>query len=657
MSGTLGNQVGQVIPLPPAAAPPVSQVVRPSVPPAPVATPAPAAQATAPQGVTDILAQHDPTFDAFWQSMLPHESGGKDVPNYRYDPGHTASGYAQITDTNWKAYAPKLGIDIQKYPTAMSAPGDYQKAVAKLMHRAEGPTPWDAAHGGSLPVGGGALGKALMGAAGQETALYDKAANEMRSARQDAIKMLQSVDADAPDFRDRVRQATDRVDQASDALMRQVSQKPEVPTNQALAHFGSLGSILSIFAGMLSRNPAIGALTAAGSFVGAANEGDWNRYHAALESWKTQSEMMLQISKMQQERLQSIISDHNQDLNQRMARAGAFMRANEMGYMASELETKGPDALLRATEGWARLNEQMQQHYDMLQLRLATLGQKAAAQTGSKLDQDTLSSMADQYIAGDKSVLQGLGYGNAGAGNRVALRTEISKKEMARATDEFRQQHGRDPTEQEREGLSADIGRRLALSVAEYSGLQQAERTGYGRVAGLTIGAEEAKQFSPLALAASEKVNRTQYPTINKLELAAMEGSGNTDVINFVEANAALMDAYAQVIGRGNAQLTDAARDQAKGLLNSYWSRGQYATAVSAINREIEAALRAPSEMLQTFRTGFGVGSAGGLPDLSGQGSGRHTFSSAEDVRRAYQGGMISRDEAAKVLREKGWAQ
>lgn len=56
-----------------------------------------------------------------------YESGGKNILNYLYDPTHTAGGYWQITDTNWRAYAPKVGIDINKYPTAISMKDEEQQ--------------------------------------------------------------------------------------------------------------------------------------------------------------------------------------------------------------------------------------------------------------------------------------------------------------------------------------------------------------------------------------------------------------------------------------------------------------------------------------------------------------------------------------------------
>lgn len=62
-----------------------------------------------------------------------YESGGRNIPNYRYDPTHTAQGYYQITNQNWANIAPLLGIDTSVYPNAMAAPQNVQAQVANYL--------------------------------------------------------------------------------------------------------------------------------------------------------------------------------------------------------------------------------------------------------------------------------------------------------------------------------------------------------------------------------------------------------------------------------------------------------------------------------------------------------------------------------------------
>lgn len=72
-----------------------------------------------------------------WPIITHFESGNQNIPNNRYDRGHTASGFGQITDTNWHIYGPAVGVDIKQYPTAMSAPKWAQEVVGHAMFDAD----------------------------------------------------------------------------------------------------------------------------------------------------------------------------------------------------------------------------------------------------------------------------------------------------------------------------------------------------------------------------------------------------------------------------------------------------------------------------------------------------------------------------------------
>src|SRR5690242_18386310 len=66
--------------------------------------------------------------------IAKYESGDQNIRNYRYDPGHTAQGHYQITNTNWRNLGPKAGVDLSQYPSAMAAPKETQAKVARLMY-------------------------------------------------------------------------------------------------------------------------------------------------------------------------------------------------------------------------------------------------------------------------------------------------------------------------------------------------------------------------------------------------------------------------------------------------------------------------------------------------------------------------------------------
>jgi hypothetical protein len=65
--------------------------------------------------------------------------GGQNIPNYRFDAGHTAQGYYQITNQNWRKIAPRLGITA---PNAMAASHEEQTRVALALMRESGMGNW-----------------------------------------------------------------------------------------------------------------------------------------------------------------------------------------------------------------------------------------------------------------------------------------------------------------------------------------------------------------------------------------------------------------------------------------------------------------------------------------------------------------------------------
>lgn len=88
------------------------------------------------------VASAQPAQDWRQDLVALDESAGRNIPNWRFDRTHSAGGYYQITDTNWRYYAPLLDIDLSKYPNALSAPEQLQGQVAGRMYADTGYMPW-----------------------------------------------------------------------------------------------------------------------------------------------------------------------------------------------------------------------------------------------------------------------------------------------------------------------------------------------------------------------------------------------------------------------------------------------------------------------------------------------------------------------------------
>lgn len=290
----------------------------------------PAAGEQTPPAVSAILAQHDPSWDASLPVILRHESANQDVPNYRYDPRHTAGGYLQITDTNWHTYAPKLGIDTQKYPTAMSAPREFQLAVGKLMHREQGIAPWDVAHGGSIPeteTGAHDIMRGMSEAAA-------KAGRELHATTQADIDRLNGLATDyarqaaaeppGSAERDRLLDQQLQASTAAAKAFEDLSKHPPTYTPlDVMQRFGSRATVIAAFGGLLSRQPITAALNAAGTAMEALNQQNYTLYERSFDTWKTQTQMAVEAIKAHSEVINEILTNKRLDWDERQARLQA----------------------------------------------------------------------------------------------------------------------------------------------------------------------------------------------------------------------------------------------------------------------------------------------------------------------------------------------
>jgi hypothetical protein len=158
----------------------------------------------------------------------------------------------------------------------------------------------------------------------------------------------------------------------------------------------------------------------------------------------------------------------------------------------------------------------------------------------------------------------------------------------------------------------------MLASQAEFQGEKSAQRTLGTRIANIEMAATEAGNLMPIAIAASEKVDRTKYPTLNAVILAVERGTGDPNVVQLGVATNSLVNAYSRAISpSGTPTVSD--KDHAREILANAYSKGQYAAAVNMMKQEIDAARKSPGQVKGAMRdqfTGKPQSSDGGWKDL-----------------------------------------
>jgi len=189
------------------------------------------------------------------------------------------------------------------------------------------------------------------------------------------------------------------------------------------------------------------------------------------------------------------------------------------------------------------------------------------------LSEAALNDAATRLAHGDSTVLQNYGRGMQGGAQLIAIRNRAA--EIAQS-----------------EGRSADD--QTAAGVA-LGGEKAGARTLGTRSANLGVAANELDKFSDLALSASNAVPRTQFVPLNRLTQMISSGTGSAQQAAFGAANESVINAFAQVAGRGTP--TVAGMEHARAMLNTAQTPEQYIAVIKQLKAEAAAALDSTSEM------------------------------------------------------------
>ena len=205
------------------------------------------------------------------------------------------------------------------------------------------------------------------------------------------------------------------------------------------------------------------------------------------------------------------------------------------------------------------------QHLNLDKTKEAREAATAANGGGTAFGPDEIEYLVNLAKTGNMqevNSLLGSSFGNAGKANRKAFLSAAIKA-----------------------NLPPEV---LSQAQAEYAGVVSGERTlgtQSGRVAG-AIGA--LQETVPLALDASSKVDRSQFPNLNSVENAVRQGTGDTSIVQFNAYNQAVVNDYAQIMRRGGVSTDDASK-RANEILGTNFSNGQYEVGLQTLDTEASA--------------------------------------------------------------------
>jgi len=143
--------------------------------------------------------------------------------------------------------------------------------------------------------------------------------------------------------------------------------------------------------------------------------------------------------------------------------------------------------------------------------------------------------------------------------------------------------------------FSPDPRQQLA-NKAEYGGAKAGSRTVGQRSANFELAKSEAYAMADLVVDASKAVGRTDFIPVNKLLLAAKEGTGDVPTVQFGAAINSFINAYARAVAPiGTPGVTE--KEHAREMLNRAQSNDQVTGIIEQLKKEMAAAGQTPADV------------------------------------------------------------
>lgn len=295
---------------------------------------------------------------------------------------------------------------------------------------------------------------------------------------------------------------------------------PEYKAQSPLERFGSMSSMLGVFASLFTKKPLENALNASAGAMKAMNEGNEADYNRAYQKWQDKAKLAMEHAKEDRERLKDIIDLQDRDVSLSIAQAKAL--AAERGWPAVALNAQAGDleglsklyeSTGKAVNGYKDSMDFLKEQHEALEVRkLEADAANGFKGRGGNLNSDAIAEQVGRYIGGDKTAISSAGYSPQ---DREAILNGIAAARKNGITPEI--QAGIDQVKQE----------------TRFAGETSYQRSLGTQGANIATAAESVGGAATMLKDASAALDRTQYPNINAIELAIKQGTGDPALATF----------------------------------------------------------------------------------------------------------------------------
>ncbi|HEV2225071.1 MAG TPA: hypothetical protein VGR84_18915 [Candidatus Acidoferrales bacterium] len=561
-----------------------------------------------------------------------------------------------------KAFKAKTGLDLDAEAKKASESGDWSKidgALASTWPTLGGPR--------NGLMGPDAITVGMTEGFKQQQELDRAHLAEMHDQMKQIQKLMSETDPDGPEMRKLLRKQID-IGQDIEAKYLEMSKHPPTQTMpQLFSVFGGLAMLVAAIGGRHSRQPATASLNAAAGVIQGIEQNNQQQFDNSFKTWKAQTEALQDALTAQNAVFSGILQDEKLSQADRVEKINEAFKIFDMGHQSWQVEHGMLQEAMMAPLQIKTAAQEIEKNTASIR-NINNEADRNAAQAANLKQGGAVTQMLDQGTAPPTPYVE-----DKQGGTWTVKWQTLPDGSVQQIREPYTPtQHGRLPSAQQPmlpplvypkegwpgmaegkppPGVREDVwdaalffarthqmpqmgfspaGRQYinqalpaalrALNIpptqwadyiAQFAGERHGEIVLGGRAATLGAAVNEAEAIMPLALSASERVDRTEYPSLNSVLEGYYRHTGGDDIVQLATFTYALQNVMAQVAARQGAS-TDLARKRASDTLTEAYSKGQYKAAVDAMMAEAQAALTAPARTQGTMRQTFAPPGAGG---------------------------------------------
>jgi hypothetical protein len=247
--------------------------------------------------------------------------------------------------------------------------------------------------------GGGTVGMTASNLPGYQR--WQQLSKDQQSSMQaevaDMQKRMADMQAGSPEQRALADQLLKKQLQLMDKYEEMIAHPPTQKPRDMISNFGSIATLVGIFAGRFANRPMVASLNAAGAAMEAMNNNDRQAYTDAFNQWKVQADMTSNLLGMEANTYKGIMENDRLSMDEKYKQMDVAMKIyqNQQGMMAAE------QGDIEKMWGVAQKQQDSYQKWQQQQAQIEEAHAKTSESQTKQQTEATTQAAVDQAVAAD----------------------------------------------------------------------------------------------------------------------------------------------------------------------------------------------------------------------------------------------------------------